>query len=121
MPGNPIAEIHYKYLQEFLVLWDEFYKQLNEGLSAAEVDPEQEHKFLSLHLRIAQHTQVMKELLDAEMDFEGNVFKVLTDSVSLDILRSESPIKINHMKSVWHDATIQARKLQAVLRSRLAA
>ncbi|MBE7559720.1 hypothetical protein HS125_12550 [bacterium] len=121
MAGDPITEIEYKYLQEFLLLWDEYYKQLNEGLAAPEVEPEAEQKFLALHLRIAQHAQIMKELLEGEMDFDGNVFKVLTDSVSLDILRGESPIKINHMKSIWHDATIQARKLQAVLRNRLAA
>lgn len=121
MAGTAITEIEYKYLQEFLTLWDEYYKQLNEGLASPELDPEAEQRFLGLQIRIAMLTQVMKELLESELDFDGNVFKVLNDSVSLDILRGESPIKINHMKSIWHDATIQARKLQAVLRSRLAA
>jgi hypothetical protein len=117
--NNQLFEIQYKYLQDFLNLWEEYYKQLNEGLLATEATEDMENRFLQLRMRITTLTQILKEILGSEVDFDGNVNKVLQDSVSFDILRAESPIKINFMRSVWHDATIQSRKLQAVLRSRL--
>jgi len=111
----------YKLLQDWIGLWDEYYKLLNEGLAREDRTPEDEARFLQLQMRIASMVQIMKESMPDDVDFDSNVFKVLEESISLDVLSTESPIKINHMKSVWHDATIQGRKLQAVLRSRLAA
>ena len=121
MAENAHNEMLYKLLQDFIGLWDEYYKLLNEGLANEARTQEDETRFLQLQMRVASLVQIMKESMPDDVDFDGNVHKVLTESISLDILSTESPIKINHMKSVWHDATIQGRRLQAILRSRLAA
>ncbi len=109
-------QIH--YIERFIALWNQLYQQTEAGLQLTEVTPEQEANYRNLKSRIAFATQTLKNLIGDDFRLRKDIIKVLRFAVSISILKNESPIRINNLRSNWHQVFIQLNTLQGTFKSR---
>lgn len=109
-------QIH--YIDRFITLWNQLYQILDSGLQATEITPELELNFRNLKARIAFATQTLKNLFGGDFRLRKDIIKVLRFSPSFLVLKNESPIRINSLRSSWHQVFIQLNTLQGTLKSR---
>lgn len=109
-------------VQEFIVLWNNFFLVLEEASRSEETlgwDEQKDTEFLKMKAQIAYRKQVLLDSLGKDdFNMAGDVKKVLEMCPSLDILSGESPIKINTIRGLWHEVFIALNKLVGQLKDR---
>jgi len=108
-----------KDVQEFTVIWNDFFQMFETGLMSEEWDEETDAKFLKLKAQIAFRKQVLLDSLGGdEFGMAKDIKKVIAMCPSFDLLRGESQIKISTIRSMWHEVFIALNKLIGQLKAR---
>ncbi|HNT35435.1 MAG TPA: hypothetical protein PKH07_10610 [bacterium] len=109
-------------IQEFIVLWNNFFHVLEEASRSEDTlgwDEQKDTEFLKMKAQIAYRKQVLLDSLGKEdFNMAGDIKKVLAMCPSLDILSGESPIKINTIRGLWHEVFIALNKFVGQLKQR---
>jgi len=109
-------------IQELIGLWNTFFQILEAATRSEEPlgwDEQKDTEFLKLKAQLAFRKQVLIDSLGKEeFSMAKDIKKVLTMCPSLDILSGESPIKINTIRSIWHEVFIALNKLIGNLKAR---
>lgn len=112
-------EQHIIEVQEFLDLWKTFFQDLEGNLGRESWDENADAEFLKLKAKLAFRKQVLLDSLGKdEFDFGKDITKVLEMCPSFDLLLTESTIKIDTIKGIWHEVFIALNKLIGLLKLR---
>ena len=85
-----------------------------------ELTEEEELQFRDLQADLIRRTQFLKHRMpDGVFDVEDDVRKLFRQSISLRIIQSEPSIKINDLRTQWHEISIALNKMHGQLRSAL--
>lgn len=112
-----VAELRVKYVTDFLSLWQQFYRMFDEGARKQHVTDEEDAEFLRIKAHILNLVQMLYESLGSEVSFRARVIKILTEVPSMHFLPTESPVKINDLRTQWNEALIAATKLSGTLKN----
>lgn len=111
-------EIIVKRLQEFSRLWEEFIQRFDKGLETEEPSADDEKKFRGLQLEIIRRAQYLILLVpEGVFGIYGDIIKLFRDSTSLRNLKTEPGIRINALRSLWHESQISLNKMGGQLRT----
>ncbi len=109
-----------KRLQEFTRLWEEFIHIFDRGLETEKPSEEDEIKFRKLQYEIVRRAQYLMLIMpEGVFGIYGDVIKLFRDSISLRILKTEPSIRINSLRSIWHESQISLNKMGGQLRTRM--
>jgi len=115
MPRSKI-DLKIRLVAEMIQLWQELQLEIDAALESPHVDEESEDRCMAHKTKIAQRSQLAKEMLGGDYTCHGAVEKVLLGIPTLDLFKRQSPIIVANLRNVWHDAYIALNQLAGNLR-----
>ena len=111
-------EIIVKRLQEFSRLWEEFIHRFDKGLEMETPPAEEEKQFRALQYEIIRRAQYLMLIMpEGVFGIYGDIVKLFRESTSLRNLKTEPGIRINALRSLWHESQISLNKMGGQLRT----
>lgn len=114
------AEVLMQRLQEFIKLWQRYMELFTRGLESETVDPEIEAEFRKLMVEVTHRAQFLSAAVpDGIFDLWKDCKKLIAETPSIEILRTEVPIRISAFRNLWHEVSISLNQKVGLLRSSL--
>lgn len=114
------AEVLMQRLQEFIKLWQRYMELFTQGLESESVDPEIEAEFRKLMIEVTHRAQFLSVAVpDGIFDIWKDCKKLIAETPSIEILRTEVPIRISAFRNLWHEVSISLNQKVGLLRNKL--
>ncbi len=114
------AEVLMQRLQEFIKLWQKYMELFNQGLENEAVDPDLEAEFRKLMIDITHRAQFLSVAIpDGIFDVWKDCKKLVGETPSIELLRTEVPIRISAFRNMWHEVSISLNQKVGHLRNAL--
>lgn len=114
------AEVLMQRMQEFIKLWQKYMELFMQGLESDSVDPDLDVEFRKLMIDLTHRAQFLSVAVpDGIFDLWKDCKKLIGETPSIEILRTEVPIRISAFRNMWHEVSISLNQKVGHLRNRL--
>lgn len=112
------AEVLMQRLQEFIKLWQRYMELFTQGLESEKVDPDIEAEFRKLMVDLTHRAQFLSVAVpEGIFDVWKDCKKLIGETPSIEILRTEVPIRISAFRNMWHEVSISLNQKVGLLRN----
>ena len=92
--------------REFMNDWLLFNQVLSAYPSPGANKAELENQFLKIKSKLAREHNVLKEVLQADYQIDGNTMNIVSGATNLETIYSQSEVSVKKMQGEWHRAFI---------------
>lgn len=101
------AEVVMERIQEISEMWQRYIKLIDQGTEAEANSPELEQEFRQLSVELTLKAQFLSMAVPEGMfDLWKDMRKLIAEIPSIEILRTEPPIRVSAFRNLWHEVSI---------------